>query len=99
MADKLVKISELPPRDRWGEGIPGEGTHCSNCEYLKDAEKMICGNKGFIAWEGPNKPAGSPRIPAKDPREYCSIWWELKPEEGPEEEFSGDYKYRRNKKS
>lgn len=96
MAEKLIKIGkiELPPKDRWGEGIPGEGTHCSNCEYLKDAEKMICGNEGFIAWEGPNKPAGSPKIPATDPREYCSIWWELKPEES-DEEFGGEYKYRR----
>jgi hypothetical protein len=60
----------LPPRERWGEAVPGEGTHCANCEYLKDEEKMICGNKGFIAWNGSNK------IPATDPEKYCSIWWE-----------------------
>lgn len=103
MAEKLIKISALPPQDRWGEPIDGEGTHCSNCEYLKDAEKMICGNEGFIAWEGPNKPAGSPKIPATDPREYCSIWWEAKDEKSEEksedEEFGGAYKYRRPEKS
>lgn len=101
MAEKLVKISELPPRNRWGESVPGEGTHCSNCEYLKDPEKMICGNEGFIAWAGPNKPAGSDKIPAKDPRKYCSIWWDLKEEESKEtaEEFGGEYKYRVKKES
>ena len=70
-AQKSAKIP-LPPKDRWGEAVPGEGTHCSNCEYLKDREKMICGNKGFIAWNGSNK------IPATDPKKFCSIWWEHK---------------------
>lgn len=72
---------------------------------MKDPEKMICGNEGFIAWAGPNKPAGSSKIPATDPRKYCSIWWELDDKEEAEklkeetaEEFSGDYKYRRVKK-
>lgn len=89
MAEKFVQISSLPPEDRWGEAVPGEGTHCSNCEYLKDPEKMICGNEGFIAWNG------SEKIPATDPTKYCSIWWELKEE--PEEEFGGDYRYRPRK--
>ncbi|HXQ35113.1 MAG TPA: hypothetical protein VN843_13950 [Anaerolineales bacterium] len=104
MADKLVKI-EMPPRDRWGENIPDGGTSCSNCEYLKDREKMLCGNPSFVAWSGPNKPAGSPNIPAKSPDEYCSIWWESANEEESEElkqeaeeEFGGGYKYRRNEK-
>ena len=61
----------LPPRNRWGEVVPKEGTHCSNCEYLKDAKGMICGNPDFIAWNGSNK------IPAKTPETYCSIWWDL----------------------
>lgn len=64
---------EMPPRKRWGEAVPAEGTHCSNCEYLKDAKKMICGNPNFIAWNG-----GSNKIPATDPAKYCSIWWDLK---------------------
>lgn len=71
----MSKAVGMPPRDRWGENIK-QPTSCDSCEYLKDREKMICGNADFIAWEGPNKPAGSPNIPAKDPREYCSIWWE-----------------------
>jgi len=66
----------LPPIDRWGEAVPAEGTHCSNCEYLKDPVKMICGHAGFIAW---NK--GSDKIPATDPKKYCSIWWELADED------------------
>lgn len=74
-ATKSKGIS-LPPKDRWGEPVPGEGTHCSNCEYLADAEKMLCSNKGFIAWGGPDKKAGSNKIPAEKPENYCSIWWE-----------------------
>lgn len=73
-----IKHQPLPPKDRWGEPVTADGTHCVNCEYLKDPEKMICGNKGFIAWKGPNKPAGSNKIPATDPAKYCSIWWEHK---------------------
>lgn len=96
MAEKLVQISALPPRERWGEAVPGEGTHCSNCEYLKDPEAMICGNEGFIAWSGPNKPAGSNKIPATDPTKYCSIWWEHDGKEN-EEEFGGEYRYRPRK--
>src|SRR5215471_15192903 len=72
----------LPPFERWGEAVPAEGTHCSNCEYLKDAEKMLCGEPNFIAWEGPSKPSGSNKIPAKDPNSYCSIWWELADSKG-----------------
>lgn len=100
MDEKLIKISALPPVERWGEALKtDEGTHCSNCEYLKDAEKMICGNEGFIAWEGPNKPAGSDKIPATDPKKYCSIWWEYDDDgeraESEDEEYGGAYKYRR----
>ena len=59
----------LPPKARWGEQVPKTGTHCSNCEYLKDAKQMICGNADFVAWNGSNK------IPAPNPDVYCSIWW------------------------
>lgn len=63
----------MPPRPRWGEPVPKGGTSCNNCEYLKDREKMICGESNFIKWNGSNK------IPAKSPDEYCSIWWEAAP--------------------
>lgn len=65
----------LPPEDRYGEGVPHGGSMCANCEYLKDAANRICGNPDFIAWAGPDKPAGSAKIP-KPINEYCSIWWE-----------------------
>jgi hypothetical protein len=60
----------LPPTERWGEAVPKGGSSCSNCEYLKDAEKMLCGQEDFIVWNGSSK------IPAGKPDEYCSIWWE-----------------------
>jgi hypothetical protein len=65
----------LPPRERWGEQAPHGGTMCANCGYLKDRDNRICGEPNFIAWEGPNKPAGSDKIP-KPIDQYCSIWWE-----------------------
>ena len=64
----------LPPVGRWGEAVPKTGTHCSNCEYLKDAAKMICGEPNLIIWNGSNK------IPSSSPDTYCSIWWEGKKE-------------------
>ena len=104
MAERLVKVG-MPPRERWGENIPDGGTSCNNCEYLKDRKKMLCGNPDFIAWEGPNKPAGSAKIPADSPTEYCSIWWESADKEKSDElkeeateEFGGSYKYRRERK-
>lgn len=96
MADKLVKIG-MPPRERWGENVE-QPTSCDSCEYLKDREKMLCGNPDFIAWAGPNKPAKSDKIPATDPKKYCSIWWDQKDEEQSEEEFGGEYRYRRGQK-
>ncbi len=63
----------LPPRERFGEKVPKGGSMCSNCEYLAE-DKKHCTEKNFIAWEGPNKPAGSSKIPAPIDS-YCSIWW------------------------
>lgn len=78
----LVSISKhiggvgFPPRDRWGEKITVHGTNCDTCEYLNRDTMKDCKNENFIAWEGPEKPAGSSKIPGGDPKKYCSIWWE-----------------------
>jgi len=64
---------KLPPRNEWGVAVPKGGSSCASCEYYLG--NMKCGSKGFIAWDGPNKPAGSDKIPAKTPDSYCSIWW------------------------
>jgi hypothetical protein len=81
--DVLVSIQKhigakpgLPPYERYGEKVPHGGSKCANCEYLAD-NKKDCNNENFIAWDGPNKPAGDPTIPGKID-EYCSIWWEEK---------------------
>lgn len=65
----------LPPRERFGERVPHGGSMCANCEYLIDRDNRICRNEDFIAWDGPDKPAGSNKIPGAI-NEYCSIWWE-----------------------
>lgn len=65
---------EMPSPDVYGEEVPHGGSMCANCEYLIDRENRICRNKNFIAWEGPNKPAGSSKIPKSIDR-YCSVWW------------------------
>lgn len=49
--------------------VPEGGSCCANCEYLKDSEKGLCGNKFFIAWNGSNK------IPAPIDQ-FCSDWYE-----------------------
>lgn len=49
--------------------VPEGGSMCANCKFLKDADKGLCGNKYFIAWNG------SPKIPGKID-EYCSDWYE-----------------------
>lgn len=66
---------EMPPHDRYGERVPIGGSMCANCKYLIDRDNKICRNKSFIAWEGPDKPAGSNKIPGEI-NSYCSIWWE-----------------------
>lgn len=57
--------------------VPQGGSMCLSCGYLKDAKNRICGNPYFIAWSGPNKPAGSNKIPLPVDR-YCSDWYEPK---------------------
>ena len=53
------------------------GSMCANCRFLKDAQNRICGEPNFIKWEGPNKPAGSDKIPLPI-NEACSDWWKPK---------------------
>jgi hypothetical protein len=52
-----------------GMRVPKGGSNCAKCEYLKDKEKGLCGNKYFIKWHGSDK------IPGKID-EYCSDWFE-----------------------
>lgn len=59
--------------------VPKGGSCCKNCEYLKDPDKKICGEPNFVAWQGPNKPAGDPHIPGEIDS-YCSDWYQ--PAEG-----------------
>lgn len=61
-----------------GDEVPKGGSMCANCKYLEDAKRRICGEKGFIKWQGPNKPAGSPVIPLPIDR-YCSDFYKAKP--------------------
>lgn len=60
-----------PPDHKPGMEIPEGGSSCRSCEYLKDAEKRICGNKYFIEWNG------NEVIPKPIDR-YCSDWYEEK---------------------
>lgn len=61
-----------------GMRVPVGGSMCEGCQFLADAEKGICGNADFIAWDGsksdPPKPAGSDKIPAPI-NAYCSNWF------------------------
>lgn len=57
--------------------VPKGGSMCASCEYLKDAKNRICGSPHFKAWEGPNKPAGSDKIPLPIDQ-FCSDWYEPK---------------------
>ena len=54
--------------------VPKGGSSCKKCEYLKDAEKGLCGNEYFVAWHGSDK------IPAPI-NEYCSDWFDWKPKD------------------
>jgi hypothetical protein len=67
---------EYPPDHQAGMRVPKGGSDCAKCEYLA-ADRTSCTNKFFIAWKGPNKPAGSSKIPAPID-EYCSDWFETK---------------------
>lgn len=54
-----------------GMEVTKGGSMCANCKFLADAEKRICGEPNFIAWNG------SEIIPAAIDR-YCSNWWKPK---------------------
>lgn len=67
----------LPPDHQPGMEVPPGGSMCANCKFLKDPQRRICGEPNFIAWKGPNKPAGSPVIPLPINR-YCSDWYQAR---------------------
>jgi hypothetical protein len=60
---------KLPADHKPGMRVPEGGSMCANCEYLKDAEKGLCGNPHFVKWNG------SAQIPG-DIHAYCSDWYE-----------------------
>ena len=62
---------EFPADHKPGMRVPKGGSSCKSCKYLKDAANRICGNEGFIDWNGSNK------IPAPIDS-YCSDWYEPK---------------------
>lgn len=67
-------VPTYPSDHKPGMRIPRGGSMCSNCEYLRDREKRVCGEPNFIRWNG------SSVIPAPV-EEYCSDWY--KPESVP----------------
>lgn len=71
--------AQYPPNHEAGMEVPKGGSCCTKCEYL-NADKKTCSSQYFIRWEGPNKPAGSAKIPMPDgdPTRYCSDWFEPK---------------------
>lgn len=58
-----------PPDHVAGMRVPKGGSDCAKCEYLKDAQKRICGNEYFVKWNGSNVIPGP--IDA-----YCSDYFE-----------------------
>lgn len=62
------KLAIYPASHKPGMRVPEGGSMCANCEYLKDADKRICGNPDFVRWNG------SEIIPAPVDQ-YCSDWW------------------------
>lgn len=69
-------IIKYPPDHQLGMRVPKGGSSCLRCEFL-GTDKKTCVNKLFIAWEGPNKPAGSNKLPlAAD--EYCCDLYKIK---------------------
>lgn len=74
--EETHSVATYPADHLAGMRVPKGGSDCAKCEYLKDAKKRICRNEYFIAWEGPNKPAGSAKIPAPID-EYCSDFYEV----------------------
>jgi len=67
------------PKEAWpmaGMRVPEGGSSCESCKFLAK-DSVNCRNKFFVAWAGPGKPAGSPKIPGRITA-YCSIWYEPK---------------------
>jgi len=63
---------EYPPDHKAGMAVPKGGSSCKSCEYLKDAEKKICGSSYFIKWNN-----NSDIIPGEIDS-YCSDFYEPK---------------------
>jgi hypothetical protein len=61
-------VATYPAGHKPGMAVPKGGSSCQSCEYYQG--KMICTNRYFIRWNGSN------RIPANEPDEYCSDWYE-----------------------
>jgi len=64
-----MKREFLTDDDIAGMRVPRGGSMCLNCKFLKDREKKICGEPGFVKWNG------SEIIPGELDM-YCSIWYE-----------------------
>lgn len=78
-ADGDAAKPQYPPGHEAGMRVPKGGSMCKNCRFLDRDTMKDCTERNFIAWEGPDKPAGSSEIPyAID--EYCSDWWGPKKE-------------------
>lgn len=73
-------MAEYSEQDSVGIEVPRGGSDCQKCEYLKDAQTRLCGNKKFIAWDGSKakavKPKGSNKIPLPID-EYCCNYFEI----------------------
>ena len=77
---KEVKTSppKLPSGHIAAMRVPKGGSICAKCEYLVKGKGLTgrhCKEPNFIAWKGPNKPAGSSLIPLPID-EYCSDWFD-----------------------
>jgi hypothetical protein len=57
-----------PADHKPGMAVPKGGSNCANCEYLKDADKKLCGEENFVRWNG------SATIPGEIDS-YCSDWY------------------------
>jgi hypothetical protein len=66
--------AKYPKNHKAGMAVPRGGSNCAKCAYLVDAQKKICGEPNFIAWNG------SKFIPGEIDS-YCSDWFEAKKEQ------------------
>lgn len=67
----FVEIKKKPtyPKDhKPAMEVPKGGSSCAKCEYLKDADKRLCGNPHYQAYYGTDK------IPLPIDQ-YCSDWF------------------------